>query len=167
MAHSRMKALGPPTVLQAHLLGSAARRDTAIWTNMADLHTAWARQTTRSSNTQRPPIQKMLTKWGAANWSAPDPDQQLLPKFVSRHASYAFRENSGGPGSGMLLHHGRLEEPSAFIRECAMGFAPNSTAAPGASESLRRRALGAAIDMNIATWVIRTALQQASNAEDA
>ena len=91
----------------------------------------------------------------------------FLPKFVSRHASYAFRENSRGPGSGMLLHHGSLEEPSAFIRECAMGFAPNSTAAPGASESLRRRALGAAIDMNIATWVIRTALQQAPDAKDA
>ena len=66
-------ALGAPTVLQAHLLGSTARRTTAIWTNMADLHSAWAHHLTLTANRFGPTVQNRLKQWNATGWSAPDP----------------------------------------------------------------------------------------------
>ena len=55
----------------------------------------------------------------------------------------------------MLLHKGKLREPTPDVREVCMGFDKDSTAGVGISDQLRHSGLGACIDCNLAKWVLQ------------
>lgn len=67
------------------------------------------------------------------------------PTLVAHPHSYAFRP--GEPGS-VTTPEGLSDQPSAVEREFALGYARDSTAAPGVSEQQRRRVLGECMDSN-------------------
>ena len=75
-----------------------------------------------------------------------------LPTLVNYPGPYAFR--NGGPGMVHNTYTKRLEEPNANERERAMGFPPNTTAAPHVTETQRRRLLGQAMDLFCLAFVL-------------
>lgn len=56
----------------------------------------------------------------------------------------------------MILYQNRLSEPSAEIKEAAMGLPVGSTAAPTVSVSLRHTVLGGIFDYNISAWLFQS-----------
>ena len=152
-------ALGAPTIVNATELGSSARRETTLWTNGGtpkDLETTYRRHMKFG-----PGISELLQRHGFWAWQTWSPDQHYFPKLICRRGSYAFSyQPNGAPGQGMLLHNRVFEEPSADIREVAMGFPKGATSAPGASEQLRHLILGGCVDSNVAKWIIRAIADQ-------
>ena len=146
-----MKAAGSAVIARAHELGSVARRDTALWSNMTTPTHLKAVLKTRSRTA--PTLSHTLSKHKIKGWSA-RPGQTSLPKFVSRPGSWCFRDGRGG----MLLHNGTLAEPCADIREVCMGLPLGATAAHGLSEQQRRHVLGNCIDPNVAEAFIHAAI---------
>lgn len=67
---------------------------------------------------------------------------------------YSFRED-GKPGLELLLHQGTLQEPSPEMKELAMGYKRGTTIAEGPLTSLRRKLLGACLDHNVSTWLMK------------
>ncbi len=45
------------------------------------------------------------------------------------------------------------------IKEVAMGYKKGSTTMEGITETMRHKILGACMDLNVATWIIRHAIQ--------
>ena len=67
---------------------------------------------------------------------------------------YSFTKD-GRPGPGLLMHQGSLQEPSPEIKELAMGYKKGTIAAEGLVASLRHKLLGACLDHNISTWLLK------------
>ena len=67
---------------------------------------------------------------------------------------YSFTKD-GKPGPGLLMHQGSLQEPCPEIKELAMGYKKGATATEGLVTSLRHKLLGACMDHNISTWLIK------------
>ena len=65
---------------------------------------------------------------------------------------YSFAKD-GKPGTGLLTHHGHLQEPSPEIKELAMGYKRGAT--EGLVASLRHKLLGACLDHNISVWLLK------------
>ena len=148
-----VEALGMPLKVHAHLLGSAARRDTILWTNCRSLQHLRA----HLHNSQKPiyPVGALLANHGFdARWQAPPHSAETnFPKFVSRIGSHAYRMHGDEPGKGMLLYDGTFAEPDCSIRAAAMGFSPDHLTCESLSTKDRHRLLGACLDGNICKWL--------------
>ena len=145
-------ALGQPVLLKAHMLGSTARRNTAIWTNAAGLHAEWQAVELAYDASSAPTVQETLNKHNFKEWQTRGDWQTILPKFVAKTNSWAFTNK----GTGMLLHNGVLMEPSPDVREACMGYEVGTTSGDDISPAgLRHSVLGAAIDCNLMKWIIK------------
>ncbi|CAI7864533.1 unnamed protein product [Closterium sp. NIES-54] len=84
-------------------------------------------------------------------------ERRALPTLVAYVGAAGYKWEAGKPGPGMVYDHGRRrwEEPTALERELAMGYREDATAAPGASEADRRRALGNAMDGHVLRWLVQ------------
>ncbi|CAI7923264.1 unnamed protein product [Closterium sp. NIES-54] len=84
-------------------------------------------------------------------------ERRALPTLVAYVGAAGYKWEAGKPGPGMVYDHGRQrwEEPTALERELAMGYGEDATAAPGANEADRRRALGNAMDGHVLRWLIQ------------
>ncbi|CAI7769995.1 unnamed protein product [Closterium sp. NIES-54] len=84
-------------------------------------------------------------------------ERRALPTLVAYVGAAGYKWEAGKPGPGMVYDHGRRrwEEPTALEWELAMGYREDATAAPGASEADRRRALGNAMDGHVLRWLVQ------------
>eukprot|EP00873_Tetraselmis_striata_P045251 jgi/Tetstr1/465515/TSEL_010184.t1 len=146
--------------MRATACGSAAHRDTLMWTNIA------------SQTDVRDYIDNInaieLTDPGPCAWDlclsefplfTPVVTTDYFPKFVARPGSYAFRmQTNGQPGTGMVYEHdgpwswadnGRWCEPPAALRARAMGFTLDDLPTSHLSEATLRKLLGGVIDLNV------------------
>ncbi|CAI7909864.1 unnamed protein product, partial [Closterium sp. NIES-54] len=84
-------------------------------------------------------------------------ERRALPTLVAYVGAAGYKWEAGKLGPGMVYDHGRKrwEEPTALERELAMGYREDATAAPGASEADRRRALGNAMDGHVLRWLVQ------------
>ncbi|CAI5934949.1 unnamed protein product [Closterium sp. NIES-65] len=84
-------------------------------------------------------------------------ERRALPTLVAYVGAAGYKWEAGKTGPGMVYDHkkGRWEEPTALERELAMGYGEDATAAPGASEADRRRALGNTMDGHVMRWLIQ------------
>jgi len=161
--------LGTPVTLDAAQFGSAAHRVRNFWTNLCDptaLQRALAqvrrdpaltvysvldpgRHLQRVVTTDRPP--RYICNHAGCIMAA-------WPTLVSYPQSYAFRP--GQPGSITYEVGGQRvwDEPNARERERALGYPPESTAAPGVTEQQRRAILGRCIDANTAQAILAIAI---------
>ena len=169
------RMLGRPVKLDAPPCGSASRRKTLFWQNLAspDLVQAAFDALPPPSHT----VDEMLAKHGLSDWKAqpqelgytcfpgdpynvPGRPQVAIPKMVCYKGSHAFRfKRIRGrvlPGPGMLYKNGVLTEPDADVAEIFMGFHPGDTAAPGLASDQRRHLMGQCIDINLFSWLITT-----------
>ena len=109
---SIIDALGLPLKVSAHTLGSAARRETLIWTNshpraflQSHLTAAQVMPTTVGAFLSEHKFEK--------DWIAPAAlSQTVFPKFLSRIGSHAYRMHGTTPSSGMMQHSGEWVEPN-------------------------------------------------------
>eukprot|EP00959_Pyramimonas_sp_CCMP1952_P225525 4716167-Pyramimonas_sp.AAC.1 len=76
-------------------------------------------------------------------------------------ASYAFRDQ--GPGMLFNLDTSEFEEPSADIREIAMGYSKGVTSGLGRNETKRRQLIGNAFDMNALRFILTAAFMLNTN----
>ena len=152
-------ALGTPITLDAAQFNSRAHRLRNFWTNLAPAHKvqhaalSWRRAPGLTVDGILDPHR--ASRLARRNDTHPfypcnREGQPLaaLPTLMARPNSYAFR----GEGAG-LVYDANLEswvEPTAGERERALGYAQDTTAAPGVTESQRRGVLGRCIDANIA-----------------
>ncbi|CAI7912087.1 unnamed protein product [Closterium sp. NIES-53] len=83
-------------------------------------------------------------------------ERRALPTLVAYVGAAGYKWEARKPGPGMVYDHGRRrwEEPTALERELAMGYREDATAAPGASEADRLRALGNAMDGHVLRWLV-------------
>ena len=153
-----LTAFGEPMMARAHHLGSAARRDTLIWTNIRGVE--FLRQ--HYASHVRPPVTvgELLAKHGfAPQWSAPPRlRHSVLPKLLSRRGSNAYRMHGNQPGRGMLLRNGTWTEPDPDIRACGTGFDVDTAALPGIDVKLRHEIFGACLDANIGRCLVAAIL---------
>jgi len=152
--------IGQPVVLDAAQVGSFAHRARNFWTNLcAPEHLSLALQCVRRPAGRT--VQQILPDHREAQpvlrpdpmpqhpCNVPGQPRQALPTLMSRPGSYAFR-----PGqAGCIMDYSDPQqplatEPTATERERALGYLPNSTAAPGISEQQRCSALGQSMDAN-------------------
>eukprot|EP00873_Tetraselmis_striata_P041792 jgi/Tetstr1/462056/TSEL_007126.t1 len=89
--HEIVEAMGTPILVRAHELGSTARRDTVVWSNIRDIDFFRAHY----QQAQRAPLsvgELLTTHVFSPRWTAPSHLQHgLFSKFVSRRGSYAYR----------------------------------------------------------------------------
>ncbi len=99
---SIINALGLPLKVSAHLLGSAARRETLIWTNSHPREFLQSHMT--ASMIPPTTVGDFLSKHQyEKDWTAPQSlSLSIFPKFLSRLSSHAFRMHGTTRGSGML-----------------------------------------------------------------
>eukprot|EP00873_Tetraselmis_striata_P028773 jgi/Tetstr1/449037/TSEL_036253.t1 len=155
-----LSSLGTGNIMRATACGSAAHRDTLLWTNFA-------------SQTD---VQDYINNINAIELTDPGPcawdlcisefphftlvvTTDYFPKFVARPGSYAFRmQTNGQPGTGMVYEHdgpwswadnGRWCEPPAALRARAMGFTLDDLPTSHLSEATLRNLLGGVIDLNV------------------
>eukprot|EP00873_Tetraselmis_striata_P038280 jgi/Tetstr1/458544/TSEL_044947.t1 len=155
-----LSSLGTGNIMPATACGSAAHRDTLLWTNIA-------------SQTD---VQDYINNINAIELTDPGPfawdlcisefphftpvvTTDYFPKFVARPGSYAFRmQTNGQPGTGMVYEHdgpwfwadnGRWCEPPAALRARAMGFTLDDLPTSHLSEATLRKLLGGPIDLNV------------------
>eukprot|EP00873_Tetraselmis_striata_P010200 jgi/Tetstr1/430464/TSEL_020272.t1 len=155
-----LSSLGTGNVMRATACGSAAHRDTLMWTNIAsqtDVH-----DYINNINAIE------LTDPGPCAWDlciseiphfTPVMTTDYFPKFVARPGSYAFRmQTNGQPSIGMVYEHdgpwswadnGRWCEPPAALRARAMGFTLEDMPTSHLSEATLRKLLGGVIDLNV------------------
>ena len=159
------QSLGRSIIVDATILGSSARRDTALWTNAANL--PFLKKFYSNTHIPGLPISMLLTQYGfAPYWEQFDVSKIHFPKFVSRVGSWNFRLDSNGePGSGMLQRgepgQRELVEPCVEIREVAMGMPYGATDAVGIDNTVRHRIIGACMDHNIARWFVGACISHA------
>ena len=177
------ETLGQGSVFDAPRCGSRACRKAVFWTNGrpgATLQEAYS----RLPGGPEGDLGVFLQSHGFEDWAPQRVAQgynsrafrdlynlpgrllRVLPKFVTYKGSYAFRFRKGRPQLGLLYHREsgggwELCEPSADIREVAMGFRLGTTAGAGLSEQERRHLLGNCIDLNLLTWLVSTAFPAA------
>eukprot|EP00873_Tetraselmis_striata_P010888 jgi/Tetstr1/431152/TSEL_020864.t1 len=155
-----LSSLGTGNIMRATACGSAAHRDTLLWTNIA------------SQTDVQDYINNInaieLTDPGPCAWDlcisefphfTPVVTTDYFPKFVARPGSYAFRmQTNGQPGTGMVYEHdgpwswadnGRWCEPPAALRARAMGFTLDDLPTSHLSEATLRKLLGGVIDLNV------------------
>lgn len=160
------KLLGQPVVLDAAQFGSRAHRLRCFWTNLAPQQQLAALLGAAVRPTGRL-VQDILGP-GRSCKPVGRSDQpplyccnvvgqpmQALPTLMATVASYAFR----GEGQGMIWDAAvqAWTEPSVQERELAMGYARDSTAAPGASLLLRHQILGRCMDSNVVMALVAAA----------
>ena len=149
-----LEALDVPLRVQAHHLGSAARRDTVLWSNcrsMVHMRSHYLR-----ANQPIYSVRSLLEDHKfSPRWEAPPSlADKNFPKFVSRPNSHAYRMHGDQPGKGMLLHDGEWKEPNCSIRAAAMGFKVDHLAHDLISVNDRHRLLGQCIDGHICHWFV-------------
>eukprot|EP00873_Tetraselmis_striata_P035679 jgi/Tetstr1/455943/TSEL_042724.t1 len=155
-----LSSLGTGNIMSATACGSAAHRDTLLWTNIA-------------SQTD---IQDYINNINAIELTDPNPcawdlyisefphftpvvTTNYFPNFVARPGSYAFRmQTNGQPGTGMVYEHdgpwswadnGRWCEPPAALCTRAMGFTLDDLPTSRLSEATLRKLLGGVIELNV------------------
>ena len=135
------------------MLGSAARRETLLWTNA---HPREFLQSHLTASLVTPPsVGDLLIQHGFdKEWSTPVPSAQtVFPKFLSRIGSHAYRLHGATSSRGMLQHKSQWAEPNCDIRSLAMGFPRDHLTAAPMTEAVRHRVLGSFIDGNILSWL--------------
>ena len=147
-----LQAFGEPILVRAHHLGSVAKRDTLLWSNIKTvdfLRRHYASQV-------RPPttVGEFLVDQGfAPQWEAPPRLRRgNFPKMLARKGSNAYRMHGDRPGRGMLLHNGRWMEPCTEMRPPATGFERQAVDLPGMDTNLRHRIFGSCLDNNVGKW---------------
>ena len=151
-------ALGQPVTGDAVNHGSAAHRRTAFWTNMTSQHQLQQHLDTPS----------VTPRWDARtflrdmqlphcqHWTAHDAMPEFFNKFVRTHGSHAHRPGpDGSPGPSQVIFRGHPVELPPILRAAAMGFDPWDTMPPGITTKELHELLGNAIDMNLATHLLR------------
>ena len=151
-------ALGQPVTGDAVNHGSAAHRRTAFWTNMTSQHQLQQHLDTPS----------VTPRWDARtflrdmqlphcqHWTAHDAMPEFFNKFVRTHGSHAHRPGpDGSPGPSQVIFRGHPVELPPILRAAAMGFDPWDTMPPGITTKEHHELLGNAIDMNLATHLLR------------
>lgn len=152
------RMIGTPVLLDAARVGSSAHRLRNFWTN---LHAPEVLQHTLDQVDLGPfaAIRKIIPMgWELAPVTRDDrlpyypvnvvgQPREAWPTFVSYHASRAFLPGKAGSiyttdATGQI----QWAEPSADMREEAMGMEEGATSAPGLTELQRRDLLGRAID---------------------
>ena len=79
---------------------------------------------------------------------------------MARPNSWMYSYTADGrPGPGHMLHNNMFQEPCPEIKEVAMGYKKGSTKMEGVTETMRHKILGACMDLNVATWIIRHTIQ--------
>ena len=169
-------AIGVPLVFDACQVGSYAHRLRAYWTNMGD---SAALQCLISSVVRRPSqiVQEILLPWHrpqpvtrsdqfpyypANVYDAVKPrPRAAFPTLMAHPSSYAFR--NAGPGTVLDAPHGDLRyavttQLHAEERERCMGYATDTTRAPGITEQQRRSMIGRAMDSNALKAILSAVL---------
>ena len=149
-----LEALEVPLRVQAHQLGSAARRDTVLWTNCRSM--THMRSHLQRSEKEPYTVKTLLDDLKfSPRWTAPPHlASKNFPKFVSHPRSHAYRFHDNQPGRGMLIHDGLWSEPDCSIRASAMGFSASHLSHELLSVSERHRLLGQCMDGNICRWFV-------------
>ena len=170
------RMLGAPVKLDAPPCGSAARRQTLFWQNLAPVEEIQSKfgalpppsQTVNGAlkraglhSWRSQPQELGVTCFPGDPYNLPGLPQRAIPKMVCFKGSHAFRfKRVRGrmlPGPGMLYKGNELTEPDAEVAEALMGFEQGDTAAPGLLPGQRRHLLGQCIDINLFSWLIATA----------
>lgn len=113
-------AIGDPVMVRAHGLGSTARGDTLMWTN---IHSVGALQEHYQEAMRRPlTVAELITQAqvpGTREWTVPShlPDI-VTPKFASRKGSYAYRRHGPTLGRGMHASLQRREYGAKLRHSC-------------------------------------------------
>lgn len=156
-AYERVCAMiGTPTLLDAAQFGSLAHRTRNWWTNLCSPNQLCA----AAAQVVRPPGRTVMLALGPGRTPAavkapdrqphhpvnePGQPRRAWPTLMAHPYSHAFR--AGEPGS-VITASGLSDQPTATEREFALGYARDSTAAPGITEQQRREALGQCMDSN-------------------
>ena len=79
---------------------------------------------------------------------------------MARPNSWMYSYTADGkPGPGHVLYKNMFQEPCPEIKELAMGYDKGATKLQGVTDTMRHKILGACMDLNVATWIVRIALQ--------
>lgn len=153
-------SLGTAIIGDAIDHGSAAYRRTAFWTNLSS-HDRLQHHITTPSVQHRWTVAQFMQDLGLnsrSGWSTHAATPQFFNKFVRTHGSHAHRpQRDGRPGPSQLLYRGVPIELPPILRAIAMGFDPWDTRPPCLTTAEHHELLGNAIDINLATHLIKGA----------
>ena len=158
--------LGQPVICDAARFDSFAHRVRLYWTNLCPAPDLQSTLDQIRRNPHRyvahilpkhllPQKPRQTLSPPFYNCEQPNVSLQALPTLMATPASYAFRDQ--GPGMLFNLDTSEFEEPSADIREIAMGYHKGVTSGPGRSETKRRQLIGNAFDMNALRFILTAA----------
>ena len=166
------ESLGQPVICDAARFDSFAHRVRLYWTNLcptSDLQSTldqirrnphrYVNHILPSHLLPQKPRQTLSAPFYCCE--SPNTSLQALPTIMATPASYAFRDQ--GPGMLFNLNTSEFEEPSADIREVAMGYNKGVTAGPGRNETKRWQLIGNAFDMNAVNYILTAAFMLNSN----
>jgi hypothetical protein len=147
-------ALGDPILARAHELGSTARQDSLVWTNIcseSDLQRHY-----HTSLSQPLSVGALLAAHGftPSKSAPPRHHDSVFPRFASTVDYHPYRLHQTSPGRGMLRHRGVWAAPSPSIRVVAMGYPLDVTCSSTLSNVVRSALLGQAVDSNICEWLV-------------
>lgn len=147
-------ALGPTIIVDAHKLGNSTLRKTALWTNAATYDFLFQHYEDIHYLGDKVPM--LLSKHGFADSQSIAYTGDYFPKFMKRSGSWMYSFIAGGkPRPGRLLLQGTLQEPSLVMKELAMGYTMGTTTTEGLFASMRHKLLGACLDHNVSTWLMK------------
>jgi hypothetical protein len=152
-----VRALGEPVLLDAAQVGSYAHRLRNYWVNLVPA--SWLRAVLAGVVRPEPPLQLEGQLLGPGRRCTavmhPDPapwhlvnvvgqPRRVMPTLVAARQSYAFRPQKPGAIYDVALQ--AWTEPCPIERECMLGYAPGSTAAPGVTDEQRHAITGRCMD---------------------